>query len=181
MRKKIVICVLLAALQAVFVFGQADGGKKNSGAKKNALMVDLAPLVRSEILVSDTTGFGLGVMYERIVGDTHSVGIRGEFVSVEKFLYWGAELHGRWYPLSAKKEKPFADLMLGFGSFTTDGEMISDTSQIGGISLGIRGGIKFPVVGNLFAEPTIGYTLAKGTGGYGPSGLGISLSLGCDF
>jgi hypothetical protein len=176
MKKTAMVCALFMAAQAA-VFGQAKNAKTAGNVPKNAVLVDLVPLVRSALLEANKAGFGLGLMYERLVGEDHSAGFRGEFVTVDDNFYWGIELHGRWYPLSAHQEKPFIDILFGYGNFT------SGSQDAGGLNIGIRGGFKFPLpfVKNFFAETTLGYTLAKNTSGYGPGGFGISLSVGCRF
>jgi hypothetical protein len=165
MAKRVFSILVLAVVIAVGTFAQSNGAS-----------VDIVPLIRSELLVEDKTGFGLGITYERLLGGGFSIGGRLEFVTVDKTTHFGFDVHGRWYPLGASLEKLFLDAGLGYGRLSYDGETL-----VSGLTLALKAGWKLPVSAKIFVEPTMGYALAKGTQGFGPSGWGIGLSAGMLF
>jgi hypothetical protein len=168
MAKKMVSVLVLAAVVTAGVFAQSKG--------KSAVSIDIVPLVRSGLVVEDTAGFGLGLTYERLFTGSLSIGARLEFVSADKTTYFGLDAHGRWYPLGASLEKLFLDAGLGYGGLSYDGTTTTD-----GLTFGLKAGWKLPATPKVFLEPTIGYTLAKNTQGFGPGGLGIGFSIGTIF
>jgi hypothetical protein len=122
-------------------------------------------------------GFGLGLTYERLIKGNFSIGVHFESVVVDEMMHFGADAHGRWYPLEgASLEKLFIDAGLGYARLLLDG-----TTMAGGITVSLKAGCKVPMGSKIFIEPAIGYTLAKATNGFGPGGLGIGLSIGAKF
>jgi hypothetical protein len=168
MAKKMVSILLLAVVVTAGAFAQGGGG--------SAVSIDIVPLIRSELVVEDKVGFGLGLTYERLSTGNFSIGAHLEFVAAEKTTHFGLDAHGRWYPLGASLEKLFLDAGLGYGSLSYDGTKVTD-----GLTFGLKAGWKLPLTAKVFLEPAMGYTLAKNTQGFGPSGLGIGFSIGTMF
>jgi hypothetical protein len=177
MAKKVLLVLVLAVIAAGGVSAQSKG-KTAAPAKasaKNAASVDIVPFVKSELVAPKKAGFGLALGYERLLKGNFALGARIEFVTANKMTFFGIDAHGRWYPLAASLEKLFLDAGFGYGGLFSSG------ASIGGLTFSLKTGWKLDVTPKLFLEPAIGYTLAKGTAGYGPSGLGIGFSIGTKF
>jgi hypothetical protein len=177
--KKLVLAISVFAIAVTTpLFAQEAAAAKVPAAKtpakgNSALSFDIVPLVISELLLDEKAGIGVGVNYEKLYKSGFSIGARLDLVLVDKQTYFGIDAHGRWYPLGASLEKLFLDAGLGYGRLSYDG-----TKFVDGLTFALKAGWKLPLSPKLFVEPTMGYTIAKGTGGYGPSGLGIGFSLG---
>jgi hypothetical protein len=172
MTKKVIALMAIMTVCGATLFAQETAPKKGN----TAFSVDIVPLVRSELVVEDEAGIGAGLNFEKLIGGNLSIGGRLEFVVVDKMTFIELDAHGRWYPLGASLEKLFLDGGLGYGRYSFDG-----TTLVDGLTISLKAGWKHALSPKLFVEPVMGYTLAKPTVGFGPTGLGIGISLGAIF
>jgi hypothetical protein len=173
------LALVLVTIAAAGVFAQA----------KNAVSVDVAPLFEGIIASQDDdsaeiTVFGIGVAYERLLVPHYSVGAGIDLyvasVNDLSMTYFGLNAHGRWYPLSESLEKLFLDTGLGFNTLNVEDV---DDSIFTGLTFGLKAGWKLLFNKMIFAEPSIGYILAKSSSlaPITPLGWQIGLNIGAAF
>jgi hypothetical protein len=159
--KKLCFLFMVALLCAGMAFGQSG--------KKNALSLDMAPLLRGFVAMHDNPDigfFGLGVFYERLFGSQYSLGGRFDFFiggydtgAVEVDIsYFAASVHGRVYPLSQGLEKLYLDAGIGFNTIDVD---VPGQDNQGGLTFALKAGYKHFFNGMIFVEPSVALVYAK--------------------
>jgi hypothetical protein len=175
-------------LMGVSLFAQEQKAPETPPAiPRNFVTVDFVPLVKGFIATDhddDTFIFGLGAVYERYILPHYSVGLRmdlyaGEYSDIEG-AYFGMDVHGRWYPLSADLAKLFLDVGLGFNTLNLKDY---EDAEFSGLTLGLKAGWKHFFNRMIFAEPSLAYILAKSSPvmPITPVGWQIGLSIGVAF
>jgi hypothetical protein len=158
--KKICFFLALALLCAGVSFGQAGA--------KNALSVDVAPLLRGLVINRDDPDinfFGIGAFYERLLGSSYSLGARFDYLSGEygsgpsvDVSYLAFSVHGRVYPLAQGLAKLYLDLGVGFNSIDVD---LPTYDKQEGMTFALKAGYKHFFNNFIFVEPSIAYVYAR--------------------
>lgn len=165
-------------LGAGALFAQDGAGSKGAN-RKTAISFDIVPLVRANLLEAEKTGGGGALIIERFISKNYSLGLRVEGLTVPEAetSFIGLDAHIRYYFHNSDISGFFIDTGAGYGlRYTNKNEL-----DVGGIMYSLKTGYKHFIVKGLFAEPAIGYTLAKPTSGYGPGGFDLGFSIGYAF
>jgi hypothetical protein len=174
--------------------------------KANAVTIDLGPTFKGIIASDsdmDTAIFGIGVSYERLINSHFTFGLRMDLytgtvgdpqledlkVDVPSIMYFGMNAQGRVYPLSENMDKLFIEAGLGFNtlSVTLDKDLkdyvSEDDYEFSGLTFEGKIGYKQFFGGRFFAEPSLGYVLAKSNpqGTFTPLGWQLGLGVGVAF
>ena len=195
--KTMVCVVILALICAGTAFAQQarPAAQAASSAKKNAITLDVMPLVKG-ILASnqdeDLLYVPISVAYEIWIAPHMSIGPSvdiyfGKFGEEPggddiPYLYFGLAAAWRYYFMSEQMEKLFVGALLGFNAQSIDGKTKEEDGGFAGPVIGVNFGYKALLGKSFFLEPSMSYIYAKNNG-LGPTPLGWQggLRLGIEF
>ena len=165
--------VIFAAL-TVFAGAAAAQSKtapkpKAAAGQKVSVAINIAPLIKGLVWLDaeeKNSLFAFGPSFEFRSHDRFTLGIGTDLyfgkVSDIDFFYFGAQAHGRGYPLSAgKQEKFFLDAGVGLNLFAFDGKTDANKGGFFGVTFSVGIGYKLMVTPKFFVEPSMFYVYAK--------------------
>ena len=160
--------MLIFAALTVFA-GAAAAQSKAASGQRVSVAINIAPLIKGAVWLDaeeKNSLFAFGPSFEFRTHDRFTLGIGTDLyfgkVSNIDFFYFGAQAHGRGYPLSAgKQEKFFLDAGVGVNLFALDGKTDADKGGFFGVTFSIGIGYKLMVTPKFFVEPSMFYVYAK--------------------